>query len=196
MPRFPKLHKPTITLYYILNRIYQREKYIPWPTTTSMSSNTQSKDICDGQIHSKSPVLGPSRLDAVSVDDHRNDRTTEGISKPKRNACIVCRKKKLRCDGGQPSCDTCTRLKHDCAYKDGRRKSGPRRGYVRSLETRLGGRLTSLLFWNVKCARSYSYKLISTMPNSSDRRSSKEAGRSRNKQIGCPANELRRAKQY
>jgi hypothetical protein len=65
-------------------------------------------------------------------------RTNEEIQNPKRNACNVCRKRKLRCDGGTPACGRCTRLKHDCEYSERRRKSGPRRGYVKVLETRLG----------------------------------------------------------
>lgn len=59
------------------------------------------------------------------------------IPKPKRIACIICRKRKLKCDGSKPSCSTCTRLGHECAYDPVRRKSGPKRGYVKALEERL-----------------------------------------------------------
>ncbi|KAJ2905362.1 binuclear zinc transcription factor [Zalerion maritima] len=59
------------------------------------------------------------------------------IPKPKRMACMICRKRKLRCDGAKPSCSTCTRLNHTCAYDEVRRKSGPKRGYVKALEERL-----------------------------------------------------------
>jgi hypothetical protein len=51
---------------------------------------------------------------------------------------MVCRKRKLRCDGGVPACGTCARLGHDCEYKENRRRSGPKRGYVKTLEARLG----------------------------------------------------------
>lgn len=61
-----------------------------------------------------------------------------GVPRPKRIACVICRKRKLRCDGGKPSCGTCTRLAHDCSYDEVRRKSGPKRGYVKQLEARLG----------------------------------------------------------
>ena len=61
----------------------------------------------------------------------------ESTTKPKRIACLVCRKRKLRCDGIRPSCGNCSRLGHDCGYTDVRRKSGPRRGYVKELEARL-----------------------------------------------------------
>lgn len=59
------------------------------------------------------------------------------VPKPKRLACMICRKRKLRCDGNRPRCATCTRLGHDCAYDEVRRKSGPKRGYVKALEERL-----------------------------------------------------------
>lgn len=55
----------------------------------------------------------------------------------KRIACVICRKRKLKCDGNKPSCSTCKRLGHDCAYDEVRRKSGPKRGYVKALEERL-----------------------------------------------------------
>ncbi|KAL8328701.1 hypothetical protein RB597_004457 [Gaeumannomyces tritici] len=50
---------------------------------------------------------------------------------------MICRKRKLKCDGQKPSCSTCTRLGHSCAYDEIRRKSGPKRGYVKALEERL-----------------------------------------------------------
>ncbi|KAJ5047349.1 uncharacterized protein L3040_003176 [Drepanopeziza brunnea f. sp. 'multigermtubi'] len=68
------------------------------------------------------------------------DHTSGGDSnmpKLKRIACIICRKRKLKCDGTKPSCSTCTRLGHSCAYDEVRRKSGPKRGYVKALEERL-----------------------------------------------------------
>lgn len=64
------------------------------------------------------------------------------VPKPKRLACMICRKRKLRCDGNRPRCSTCTRLGHDCAYDEVRRKSGPKRGYVKALEERLSAKLS------------------------------------------------------
>ncbi|MCJ1418011.1 hypothetical protein MMC32_004356 [Xylographa parallela] len=60
-----------------------------------------------------------------------------GIPRPKRIACVICRKRKLKCDGDKPSCGTCKRLGHKCGYDEVRRKSGPKRGYVKELEARL-----------------------------------------------------------
>jgi hypothetical protein len=63
------------------------------------------------------------------------------VPKPKRLACMICRKRKLKCDGLRPSCSTCSRLGHVCAYDEIRRKSGPKRGYVKALEERLSEQL-------------------------------------------------------
>ena len=61
----------------------------------------------------------------------------EAVPRPKRIACILCRKRKLKCDGNKPSCGTCSRLGHNCEYSEERKKSGPKRGYVKLLEARL-----------------------------------------------------------
>lgn len=60
-----------------------------------------------------------------------------GDPKAKRIACVLCRRRKLRCDGHRPICGTCKRLSHECIYDEVRRKSGPKRGYVKALEARL-----------------------------------------------------------
>ncbi|KAG9522137.1 hypothetical protein KCU93_g7150, partial [Aureobasidium melanogenum] len=86
----------------------------------------------------------PSPDEAVS-DGYFNDlsqqlpdqATQAQPPKSKRVACVLCRKRKLRCDGAKPSCATCTRLSHNCAYDEIRKKSGPKRGYVKELEARL-----------------------------------------------------------
>ncbi|TQV95932.1 C6 transcription factor Prf [Cordyceps javanica] len=73
------------------------------------------------------------------VDNAHADTVPDNsaIPKPKRLACMICRKRKLKCDGLRPSCSTCSRLGHSCAYDEQRRKSGPKRGYVKALEERL-----------------------------------------------------------
>ncbi|KIV88757.1 hypothetical protein, variant 3 [Exophiala mesophila] len=67
----------------------------------------------------------------------QESRSNESVPRPKRIACILCRKRKLRCDGNKPSCGTCSRLSHHCEYSEERKKSGPKRGYVKLLEARL-----------------------------------------------------------
>ncbi|KAI1612322.1 fungal-specific transcription factor domain-containing protein [Exophiala viscosa] len=55
----------------------------------------------------------------------------------KHRSCNDCRKRKLRCSGTRPLCKTCEEAGRDCEWEDTVRKTGPRRGYVRSLEARL-----------------------------------------------------------
>lgn len=68
------------------------------------------------------------------------------VPRPKRIACIVCRRRKLKCDSQRPSCGSCSRLGHDCAYDEVRKKSGPKRGYVKQLEARLGTKILIAIF--------------------------------------------------
>lgn len=84
-------------------------------------------------------------LSQQSLDPNGNDagtdapeaRKDDAASKQKRIACVLCRKRKLRCDGTRPTCGTCKRLSHQCTYDEVRKKSGPKRGYVKLLEARL-----------------------------------------------------------
>ncbi|KAE8375117.1 fungal-specific transcription factor domain-containing protein [Aspergillus bertholletiae] len=86
------------------------------PTTqTSAAQPLMDRDTASGQI----------------------DPDSSYVPRPKRIACVVCRRRKLRCDGKKPSCGTCSRLGHECAYDEVRKKSGPKRGYVKQLEARL-----------------------------------------------------------
>jgi hypothetical protein len=79
----------------------------------------------------------------VGATNGAGDMTTHDVAdnasvpKTKRLACMICRRRKLKCDGVRPSCSTCSRLGHSCAYDEVRRKSGPKRGYVKALEERL-----------------------------------------------------------
>lgn len=75
--------------------------------------------------------------EAARRDSNEGRPLNETQPKAKRIACVLCRKRKLKCDGMRPSCSTCKRLAHDCQYDEVRKKSGPKRGYVKLLEQRL-----------------------------------------------------------
>lgn len=90
-----------------------------------------SPDESGSQAGDDSPIGGNN------TEASRGGQGNANVPKPKRLACMICRKRKLRCDGVRPSCSTCTRLGHQCAYDEVRRKSGPKRGYVKALEERL-----------------------------------------------------------
>ncbi|GAA6021557.1 hypothetical protein JCM11491_000254 [Sporobolomyces phaffii] len=55
-------------------------------------------------------------------------------------ACMLCRKRKLRCDGIRPKCGTCHRLSHECVYGDpAQEKTKELERRIRSLEAELEG---------------------------------------------------------
>ncbi|KAL0936629.1 binuclear zinc transcription factor [Colletotrichum truncatum] len=97
-----------------------------------MSSSTPTPPDTNGANSHKRPRSpGAESNGKEAATDNTN------VPKPKRLACMICRKRKLKCDGVRPSCSTCARLGHSCAYDEVRRKSGPKRGYVKALEERL-----------------------------------------------------------
>ena len=74
---------------------------------------------------------------SVEENETYDGGANDTVPRPKRIACILCRKRKLKCDSTKPSCGTCSRLNHQCEYSEERKKSGPKRGYVKLLEARL-----------------------------------------------------------
>ena len=87
---------------------------------------------------SESPVSGDDFFNnPVNQNSKEQPSNNESVPRPKRIACVLCRKRKLKCDGNKPSCGTCSRLGHTCEYSEERKKSGPKRGYVKLLEARL-----------------------------------------------------------
>ncbi|KAE8151866.1 fungal-specific transcription factor domain-containing protein [Aspergillus avenaceus] len=95
--------------------------------------------LCPSTAHSTATQPHHISMDHAgeSFQAGHSDADTSYVPRPKRIACVVCRRRKLRCDGKKPSCGTCTRLGHECAYDEVRKKSGPKRGYVKQLEARL-----------------------------------------------------------
>ncbi|KAI8378634.1 hypothetical protein BD560DRAFT_325049, partial [Blakeslea trispora] len=63
----------------------------------------------------------------------------ENENKRKRltQACELCRRKKIKCDGAKPGCGNCLKLNINCTYSTSNKKRGPRQGYIEMLEQRL-----------------------------------------------------------
>jgi hypothetical protein len=55
------------------------------------------------------------------LSDNTVDETRHGIAPPVKNACLACRAKKARCDGGQPICRQCHTKGRECQYVKSRR---------------------------------------------------------------------------
>ncbi|EFW19132.1 hypothetical protein D8B26_007301 [Coccidioides posadasii str. Silveira] len=105
------------------------------PSKSSLSSDQPVAQTAHFQLQ---PSAGPDgSRDASSSGAPPNESASGHVPRPKRIACMVCRRRKLRCDGRKPSCGNCARLGHDCTYNETRKKSGPKRGYVKQLEARL-----------------------------------------------------------
>lgn len=127
------------------------------------------------QTESESPEegffndLSQQGPDANNTNSH--EPQNDAANKPKRIACILCRKRKLRCDGTRPTCATCKRLSHDCTYDEVRKKSGPKRGYVKLLEQRLR-----------ELACNGCWVALLTCPSRTSRDASKEPGLTRHEQ--------------
>ncbi|KAI9482541.1 hypothetical protein BDB00DRAFT_879118 [Zychaea mexicana] len=72
--------------------------------------------------------------------EHEVSDDSHSIAGKKRvratQACILCRKKKIKCDGTKPECLHCQEANITCEYSECR-KRGPRKGYVQILEERL-----------------------------------------------------------
>ncbi|KAI7900724.1 uncharacterized protein BX663DRAFT_516294 [Cokeromyces recurvatus] len=59
-------------------------------------------------------------------------------------ACTSCRKKKVKCDGVQPTCFRCQSIGICCQYSGHPKKRGPPKGYVEVIENR-AHRIKSIL---------------------------------------------------
>ncbi|KAI9290037.1 fungal-specific transcription factor domain-containing protein [Umbelopsis sp. AD052] len=84
----------------------------------------------------------------VSASSKKAKDVSPDADQPKRFkvtlACVVCRKKKVKCDGVQPACSRCNSMGISCEYTDPPRKRGPPKGYVEVIENR-AHRIESLL---------------------------------------------------
>lgn len=87
-------------------------------------------------------------------------------------ACKTCRDRKVRCDGGQPSCQKCDRAGHTCVYVPATKYSkADLIDAVQSLSERLGEYFWPLIL-DAAAASSWvasSKALVLTLPIRSDR---------------------------
>lgn len=74
--------------------------------------------------------------------------TKPTTDKPKRVkvtlACVICRKKKVKCDGNKPACSRCIVMGIPCEFSDPPRKRGPPKNNIEVIESR-ANRIVSLL---------------------------------------------------
>ncbi|KAF5374528.1 hypothetical protein D9615_009070 [Tricholomella constricta] len=73
-------------------------------------------------------------------EDYNDGDNPQSKKRRIQRACDICRRKKIRCDGGQMPgnrCSNCIAYSFDCTYVEAAKKRGPPKGYVERLETRV-----------------------------------------------------------
>ncbi|KAL3422259.1 quinic acid utilization activator [Phlyctema vagabunda] len=84
------------------------------------------------------PNDNPSNSGTSVKRKHAAGGAEGGERKRVSQACDQCRSKKLKCDGGKPSCTSCLSQNRRCIYGSTVKKRGLPEGYVRGLEKLLG----------------------------------------------------------
>ncbi|WFD00108.1 hypothetical protein MYAM1_002854 [Malassezia yamatoensis] len=81
-------------------------------------ANFHANDLPTNSDLSSSPI---HQEDSHNKAESRDSQNARGNSSKFRcrvaMACVHCRHRKIRCDGAQPSCYTCTRLQRKCEYE-------------------------------------------------------------------------------
>ncbi|KAJ2346741.1 hypothetical protein GGF43_004919 [Coemansia sp. RSA 2618] len=63
---------------------------------------------------------------AADASAEKKDEKAAPVRKRLSLACTTCRQRKVKCDGGRPSCRTCAKFNWPCIYQPSNRKRGPR----------------------------------------------------------------------
>lgn len=82
----------------------------------------------------------PSSNNSINSNKSNKSSKLDESSRPRvriTRACNECRRRKDRCDGQRPACESCRQIGHPCSYNPSK-KRGLRTGYVRALEILLG----------------------------------------------------------
>lgn len=74
------------------------------------------------------------------------DAPAKGAAKGRRYgfACLMCRRRKIRCDGKKPNCANCTKAREICSYKESPSFSASQLHRVHQLRKRVRNLETSL----------------------------------------------------
>ncbi|BCR91309.1 uncharacterized protein ACHE_70152A [Aspergillus chevalieri] len=72
------------------------------------------------------------------ISDSSVDKDTPRPSRQRPgSACDECRRRKLRCDRGQPKCEVCALSGVVCNFNSSRPPRGPKRGQIRAMQSRI-----------------------------------------------------------
>lgn len=105
-------------------------------TPSEVAEANQRQQVKSGpkRKHHESESAEPES--PYSENDNENPHS-KSSSKKRHMACEACRKRKLKCCGDKPVCETCKKHNRECLYPDSFKKSGPKPGYLKKLEERL-----------------------------------------------------------
>ena len=112
----------------------------------NMDMMGQAPDMFVGDYDPDSPTQGGFAYFAGDTSMGGQDSSEDPKRRRIARACDMCRKKKIKCDGGMPACKNCINYKTECIFTQVEKKRNPPKGakYIEGLENRLG-RMESLL---------------------------------------------------
>lgn len=130
--------------------------------------------------------MPPKKRGGVDANASTQDDAPEAAA-PKRQrvslACDACRVARERCDGGRPTCGTCTSQNRTCSYTPTAKKRGVQTGYLRTIELSLAW----LLFEKAPDSEEALYRLL-TNSNGVLQKKGKEGDRLHRKWNKCRIN--------
>ncbi|WEW55301.1 hypothetical protein PRK78_000730 [Emydomyces testavorans] len=112
----------------------QRDRSIAGVGSSSLANDGSSLEMKGGGQSQRQ-----DGMDTVESSRPWSELKTKAGKERKRLplACIVCRRKKIRCSGEKPACKHCFRSRIPCVYKVTTRKAAPRTDYMAMLDKRL-----------------------------------------------------------
>ncbi|KAJ2615796.1 hypothetical protein H4S08_001066 [Coemansia sp. RSA 1365] len=93
-----------------------------------MAQDTSISETQHSQHQAQVSAISKPSTDASATDapTEKKDDKAAPVRKRLSLACTTCRQRKVKCDGGRPSCRTCAKFNWPCIYQPSNRKRGPR----------------------------------------------------------------------
>ncbi|KAJ1855318.1 hypothetical protein LPJ73_002353, partial [Coemansia sp. RSA 2703] len=104
---------------YIHHSVAQSNASMPPPT---LQHQHQQQSTNGGDSQNTLDVKPPT---SETLAEKKDDKAAP-VRKRLSLACTTCRQRKVKCDGGRPSCRTCAKFSWPCVYQPSNRKRGPR----------------------------------------------------------------------
>lgn len=104
----------------------------PMSSLSATSSSKPGEKAGDkGSSNTPEPPAGPKSTNEKDQDTKQQQKQQQQSQKRRLNqACLLCRRKKIKCDSVQPSCSNCNRRGIQCIYPEVRKRGRPPRSYT------------------------------------------------------------------